>query len=234
MRTLLCTRRSKNPASDRRYIDFRRPRPPSRKRKRGREPPQCFARPVEAGPDFRRKLVPVAARASAAATAAARLRPRLVDRQRPSAVFLAGQRLDRGARLGVIAELHEAEALGSAGLTVRDDGDRVDASVLREEIAEVILRRVVGEVSNIKLHRDMILFRRSLFRLTDAPLDGARPSRGSSDLVECETGCGRRARTRRRTGYQLEPRKQGRKAGRITAPAPRENGNSAVNRLRKI
>src|SRR6266545_161607 len=193
------------------------------KRKRGANPPsEQHEAGDPAGSAIR--LVPVAARAS---PAAAGLRPRLVDRQRPSAVFLAGQRLDGVARLGVVAELHEAEAFRAAGLAVRDDGDRVDASVLGEKIAEVILRRVVGEITNIELHRNEILSRRSLNRLTDAPLDGARPPRGSSDFVERETACGRRASTGRDEGYQLEPRKQASRSdsrqaeGRVRSPSAR-------------
>src|SRR5688572_15149299 len=46
------------------------------------------------------------------------------------------------------------------------------------------------------------------------------PSRGSSDLVERGTACGRRASTRRKTGYQLEPRNQAPPGNHPRAPPP--------------
>src|SRR5580765_3336283 len=90
-----------------------------------------------------RSLVAVPASAAVSATAApaaaaARLGPRLVDRERPSAELLARKGRDGVASLAVISELDETEALRPPGLPVGDHGHGLDVAVLGEEIAKIL------------------------------------------------------------------------------------------------
>src|SRR5262245_44610011 len=94
---------------------------------------------------------------AAAASAALRLRTGLVHGQRAAAVFLARERRDRVTRLVVIAELDEPEALRATRIAIGDDRDGADRPIGREERAKVVLRGVVGKVTDVEFHRNRIL-----------------------------------------------------------------------------
>ena len=64
---------------------------------------------------------PSRSEAQSAAAAAIFTRLGLVDRQTTAVDFLVVQALDGRLRLSVAAHLHEAEALGAAGVPVHDD-----------------------------------------------------------------------------------------------------------------
>src|SRR5207253_5016515 len=130
----------------------------------------------------------VAVAPASAAPAAARLGTRFVDRQRPTAVLLAGETGDRGLCLVVISVLDEAEALRPASVPVGDDGYGIDVSVLRKEIAKVVFARIVGKVTDIKLHRNRSSTRR-LISDSVAPLGGADFPRDSSDFLRARNAC---------------------------------------------
>src|SRR5262249_40975208 len=81
-----------------------------------------------------------AARATAATAVLARLR--LVHGQRAAARELAVEASDGGLRLLLGLHLHEAEALGAAGVAVHDDLGRLH----RAEGRAHLLQRAVGHV----------------------------------------------------------------------------------------
>src|SRR5713101_5989473 len=154
--------------------------------KRGAEAPRRRSRKT-------RVLVAVAP----ASAAAARLGARLVDRQRSTAVLLTGKAGDGGLRLVVVSVLDEAEALRPSGVPVGDDGDGIDVSVLRKEVAKVVFAGVVGKVTDIELHRNRSSTRR-LVSDSVAPLGGADFPWDSSDFLRARNACEKASDTRRR------------------------------------
>ena len=74
---------------------------------------------------------------------------RFVHLQRAALEVLAVQRL-HGARGIRIGHLDEAEAAGTAGVTIVDQGDLVDRAVRGEQLAHGIFGGGKGEVSNVE------------------------------------------------------------------------------------
>src|SRR5262249_50922027 len=97
--------------------------------------------------------VPASAVAATAAAAAARLGPRFVDRERPSAELLAREPRDGVASLAVISEFDEPEALGPPGLPVGDHAHGPEVPSLGKEIAKILFAGGIGKVTNVQLHR---------------------------------------------------------------------------------
>ena len=85
-----------------------------------------------------------AAAAEAAATAAALLpRARLIDRQGPSLELLAVQLVDAGLGLIVGGHLYKGKALGSARISVANDGNRFHLPVGTERFSQFVLTGLV-------------------------------------------------------------------------------------------
>jgi len=77
-----------------------------------------------------------------------RLGPRLVDDEVAIAEQATVEHLDRLRRFLLGGHLDEAEPARSARELVRDDANRLDRARLLEELAEVLLRRLKGEVAD--------------------------------------------------------------------------------------
>src|SRR5437764_366199 len=86
---------------------------------------------------------------AAAATTAFGAGSSLVDRQRPTAIVLAVERVDRGLGPGVVGHLDEAEAAAPVRHAVHDHLGRLDRAILLEELDQIIRRRVVGQVAHV-------------------------------------------------------------------------------------
>ncbi len=56
-----------------------------------------------------------------------------------------------------VRHLHEGEAAPAAGLAIRDHGDRLDGAVATEEILEIVLGAVKGEVPYVKLLAQLVV-----------------------------------------------------------------------------
>src|SRR5436309_2659010 len=93
----------------------------------------------------RQFLIPAAVSAAAAAPAAAAVLTRtgLVDREGAAAHFAAIHGADGRFRLAVFADLHKAEAFGSAGVIRRQRG--AGRSPLGEGLDQLLLGDGVGE-----------------------------------------------------------------------------------------
>src|SRR5690606_10099954 len=76
----------------------------------------------------------------------------LVHRQRPPAQLRPVQGVDRLAGLGRVRHLDEAEAAGTPGLAVGDEGDLAHAAVRAEEVLQLLLRRLEREIAYVDLH----------------------------------------------------------------------------------
>src|SRR5205085_7591861 len=98
---------------------------------------------VAAAPAAAGAPAPAAARAAAPAPAAL-ARPGLVDRQAAAAGLRAVERGDGGLRLLVVAHLHEAEALGAAGVPVHDHLGRLHGAVRREHLLQGAVGHLVA------------------------------------------------------------------------------------------
>src|SRR5581483_5165106 len=85
------------------------------------------------------------ATAATAAKAALSARPRLVDVDRPTVELGAVEALD-GLVAGVRVHLDEGEAARATGLTIRDDGSRLDRANLRKQIGQLIFCRRVRQI----------------------------------------------------------------------------------------
>ena len=88
--------------------------------------------------------------AVAGVAVAAGLVHRLVDAELAAVELLAVGSGDGGARFLIGAQLHETEALGAAGVAIEDDLGGDDIAELGEEVAEAVLRSVVGEVADVE------------------------------------------------------------------------------------
>src|SRR5205823_5203852 len=99
---------------------------------------------------------PTAAAAEAAAAAAGPapaafgLGARLVDGEGAAAGVLAVQGGDGGLGLLVGLHLHEAEALGAAGVPVHDDLGRLHGAVRLEHLGEVPVGHPVTQVADVQ------------------------------------------------------------------------------------
>jgi hypothetical protein len=81
-----------------------------------------------------------------AAAAARALRARLIHDEVPVTEHAAVQLLDRARGLLGRGHLHEAEPFRPTGELVRHDADRLHGPGLLKELAEVLLRSLVGQV----------------------------------------------------------------------------------------
>src|SRR6185436_10144644 len=82
----------------------------------------------------------------ATTTAARTLRARLIHDEVPVTKHAAVQLLDRARGLLGRGHLHEAEPFRPTGELVRHDADRLHGPGLLKELAEVLLRSLVGQV----------------------------------------------------------------------------------------
>src|SRR5262249_43630626 len=85
-----------------------------------------------------------------AATAALRLGPRLVDRQRSAVVVLAMQSGDRRLRLLRRAHLHKGKSLRASGHPIHDELDRFDGPEGLEQLEQVAVGHGVPQVADIE------------------------------------------------------------------------------------
>src|SRR5262249_35289496 len=85
--------------------------------------------------------------AVAAGARAVLARPGLVDGQAATADLLAAEAGDGGLGLLVGAHLHEAEALGAAGVPVHDDLGRLHRAVRLEHLRQVGVGGLVAQVA---------------------------------------------------------------------------------------
>src|SRR6185503_20539231 len=83
----------------------------------------------------------------ATAAAARTLRARLIHDEVPVTEHAAVQLLDRARGLLGRGHLHEAEPFRPTGELVRHDADRLHGPGLLEELPEVLLRSLVGQVT---------------------------------------------------------------------------------------
>src|SRR5450830_706298 len=138
-----------------------------RRKRDGRETKEPFGAQLTAA------AVAAAAATAAATTRAGLLGARLVDAKGAAFELLAVQGAHGLLAVGV-GHLDEAEALGLAGIAVRDDAGRFDGAVRLEHGAERVVVDGVGEVSDVELH-------------------GMRMLRSNCDLVGLTASTGRKA-----------------------------------------
>ena len=84
---------------------------------------------------------------SAAETAAIFLRARFIDGKVAAVQFLAIQGADGALRFGIAGHLDESESLGPAGVTVGNDADALNGSVLFEQRTNRVFGGPKAEVS---------------------------------------------------------------------------------------
>ena len=89
----------------------------------------------------------VATTATAAAATGALLG--LVDTQGPATHVLAVQSTDHALE-SIVIDFHEAEATGTAGLTVVDQRHAVDGAILAKQFGDFILGRAEGQVAHVQ------------------------------------------------------------------------------------
>jgi hypothetical protein len=94
---------------------------------------------------------PAAAATTTTAAAAIFLRTGFVYGQAAAVDALAVERFDGGLRLRFRAHLDEAEALGAAGIAVRDHLHRRHRAMRGEHLFKVVLLDVVAQIAYIKL-----------------------------------------------------------------------------------
>lgn len=116
--------------------------------------------------DVGRRSIALASSATAAATAASATTataatattaggpgPGFVDVKRPTVEFGAVDRFNSCIGLTAVSHFDEPEATWPTGITVGDDGGLLDLAVGAEQIAKLILCRLVVKVADINFHR---------------------------------------------------------------------------------
>jgi len=100
-------------------------------------------------------LVATAAAATSSATTAAALilGPSFVDDEGATIELLTIQSIDGGRRVVFLRHRHETETTGAASITIGDDSDFFDFTVLAKEVSERFLRGSEVQITHVNFQR---------------------------------------------------------------------------------